>query len=227
MFEKILILGGTKEASELAEKLVTDGHDVTTSLAGRTKEPAPIVGKVRSGGFSSEHQNGAEGLADYLKEDRFTKLIDATHPFAKQISMNAIKAAKLTSMPLEIIKRQPWIKKTGDNWLEVASLEAAHDAIPAGARVFLAIGSQHINHFASRDDIFYLVRMVDEPDALPLPNHQLVIGRPGRTACEEKALIEQHAITHIVCRNSGGTGAYAKIEAARALKIPVIMIGQY
>ena len=225
--EKILILGGTREAANLAAELVAAGHDVTTSLAGRTAEPEPVAGKTRIGGFSGNGRSGTEGLADWLTENGFTRLIDATHPFAKQISENAETAARLTGIAFEQRTRQPWQKQPGDTWIEVASLEEARDAIPANARVLLALGSQHITPFATRPDVHFVIRMVDPP-AIPLPfaSHELVLGKPSSMVAEEKALLQRHGITHIVCRNSGGSGAYAKIEAARALGLPVIMVGQ-
>lgn len=223
--EKILILGGTKEAAELAAELVAAGHDVTTSLAGRTAEPEPVAGRVRTGGFSGGGRNGAEGLASWLTENGFTRLIDATHPFAKQISANAEAAARLTGITFERRTRRPWQKQPGDTWIEVGSLEEARDAIPAGASVLLALGSQHIAPFAERSDVHFVIRMVDLPtDPLPFANHELVLGKPPSGAAEERTLLERYGITHIVCRNSGGSGAYAKIEAARKLGLPVIMI---
>ena len=221
--ETVLILGGTKEAAALAAELVRDHPDwrVITSLAGRTKEPKPLAGEVRIGGFG-----GVEGLATYLLSEQITSLIDATHPFARQISANAKRAAELTGIPLDIRTRQPWKKQPGDNWLEVNSLEEARDALPANARVLLALGSQHIALFASRPDVHFFVRMVDTPDTpLELADYELVIGMPG-TVEEEEALLKRHGITHIVCRNSGGDGAYAKIEAAREGAVTVVVIAQ-
>jgi len=219
--DTILILGGTREAAELAKELVATHPDarVITSLAGRTKEPAPLDGEVRTGGFG-----GVAGLADYIRDNGVTRLIDATHPFARQISANAVEATGLTGVTLEIRTRKPWTKETGDDWTEVETLEAARDAIPPGARVLLALGSQHIGLFASRDDVHFVVRMIDRPETpLDLPDHALVLGRPGDTAAVEAMLMIAHSITHIVCRNSGGKAAYAKIEAARQLRLPVII----
>jgi precorrin-6A/cobalt-precorrin-6A reductase len=210
--ENILILGGTKEAAALAAELFAAHPDwrVITSLAGRTREPKPVAGEVRIGGFG-----GAAGLADYLRRENITRLIDATHPFAQQISANANRAAALTGIPLDTRTRPPWQKQPGDNWLEFTSLEEARDALPPGARVLLALGSKRIAPFAARADVHYVVRMVDAPEKpLALPDHELVIGMPGDVEAET-ALLRRHAITHIVCRNSGGDGAYAKIEAAR------------
>jgi precorrin-6A/cobalt-precorrin-6A reductase len=219
--ETVLILGGTKEAAVLAAELVRDQPNwrIITSLAGRTKEPLPLAGEVRIGGFG-----GTQGLADYLRREHITRLIDATHPFAQQISVNAKTAAELTGIPLEVRTRQPWQKQPGDLWIDVNSLEAARDAIPSGARVLLALGSQHIALFADRMDVHFVVRMVDPPEkALALPDHEMVIGMPG-TMDDETELLKLHEITHILCRNSGGAGAYAKIAAARALGLPAIVI---
>ncbi|MGB7334988.1 MAG: cobalt-precorrin-6A reductase [Salaquimonas sp.] len=218
--QKILILGGTKEAVVLAERLIDNGHDVTTSLAGRTKQPLPVKGNMRVGGFG-----GAEGLSAYLTTEAFDYFIDATHPFARKISKNALMAAELSGISLEIRTRAPWAKQDVDHWIEVPDLAAARDALPIGARVLLALGSQYIDGFKTRDDVFYLVRMVDAPQAeLPLPNHKLLLGKPSADWRDERAILTRHKITHIICRNSGGKGAYAKIEAARNLNLPVIII---
>lgn len=219
---KILILGGTKEAAELARELVDQGHDVTSSLAGRTKEPEPVQGNVRIGGFG-----GIEGLTKYLKENEIEKLIDCTHPFARQISSNAFEASKLAGVKLEVHTREPWHPQSGDQWIEVPNLEKARDVMPKNARVLLALGSQYIDLFSTRDDVFFLVRLVDKPQVqLTLPNHELVIGKPSTNWKDELDLLQANKITHILCRNSGGTGAYAKIEAARKFGIPVIMVSR-
>ncbi|MBC7281251.1 cobalt-precorrin-6A reductase [Hoeflea sp.] len=222
--ETILILGGTREAADLARELVAKHPQarIITSLAGRTREPAPLAGEVRTGGFG-----GVEGLADYIRANGVTRLVDATHPFARRISANAVEAARLTGVALDIRTREPWAKQPGDDWIEVDTLEAARDALPPRARVLLALGSQHIGLFSSREDVHFVVRMIDPPETpLDLPDHALVLGRPGDTAAVESMLLIAHSITHIVCRNSGGPAAYAKIEAARQLGIPVILVGR-
>ncbi|HMQ57303.1 MAG TPA: cobalt-precorrin-6A reductase, partial [Rhizobiaceae bacterium] len=203
------------------------GARIVTSLAGRTREPAPLAGETRIGGFG-----GAAGLAMYLRENAVTRLIDATHPVATQISANAVEAARITGVPLETRTRKAWTRQSGDIWIEVATLQEACAAIPfptpkRPVRVLLALGSQHIGVFASRDDVHFVVRMVDAPGhPLPFTRCTLITGKSGATVEAEVALLREHAITHVVCRNSGGAGAYAKIKAARHLGLPVIMIGR-
>jgi precorrin-6A/cobalt-precorrin-6A reductase len=222
MTEKILILGGTQEAVQLADRLIEAGHEVTLSLAGRTAEPLQTKAELRTGGFG-----GPEGLAEFLQENGYTRLVDATHPFAYRISENANQAAERTFIPFERLDRPPWGKRLGDNWTEFDSLEEARDALPAGARVFLALGSQHIAIFATREDIHFIVRMIDPPKTpLTLPSYEIVVSRPGITPESESDLFSQHQVTHLVCRNSGGERGYAKIEAARRLHLPVYMINR-
>lgn len=223
MSQTVVILGGTREAADLARKLVADHPDwrVITSLAGRTREPEPSAGEVRIGGFG-----GVGGLADFLKTENVTQLIDATHPFATQISANAVAAAEQAGVPLDVRVRPAWEPRPGDDWIGATSEADAAKRIPPGARVFLAVGSQHLEPFAARSDVFFVVRMIDKPaQPLPLKQHKLITGKPS-AATQEGALIREHAITYVVCRNSGGDEAYGKVEAARALDIPVIMIGR-
>ena len=128
-------------------------------------------------------------------------------------------------MPLQAVVRPPWQQVEGDDWRPVADIAQAVTTIPSGATCLLALGSQHIAPFRRRADVTFIVRMVDPPgEPLPLPSHRLVLGRPGATAEAEAELLRAHGVDCIVCRNSGGPGAYAKIAAARDLGLPVIMI---
>lgn len=218
--QKILILGGTAEARLLAERLVAEGHHVTTSLAGRTVDPILPAGAVRIGGFG-----GAEGLAVYLKTESFDRMIDATHPFARRISENAIKAAAISGVPLEQRLRPRWQKQPGDRWRSVATLEAAAEALPSGATVFLALGRQYLDAFVGRDDCRFVIRMVDAPETpLTLADYTLVLGKPASDPDREADIMTAHGVTHLVCRNSGGPAGYTKILAARRLALPVVML---
>ena len=218
--QKILILGGTAEARLLAAHLIEEGHIVTTSLAGRTVDPVLPEGEVRIGGFG-----GAEGLAAYLRDEKFDRMIDATHPFAKRISENAIKASAMSGIPLEQRLRPRWQKQPGDRWKSVATLEAAAEALPQAATVFLALGRQYLEAFIRRNDCRFVIRMVDPPESpLGFSDHMLVLGKPASDPDREADLFTAHGITHLVCRNSGGPAGYAKIIAARRLALPVILI---
>ncbi len=222
---KILILGGTRNARDLAVALSSKdksgkGLDITTSLAGRTTEPETTFGKIRIGGFG-----GATGLAEYLAEEDVHLLVDATHPFASRISQNALLASKSAGVKRLILNRSEWQIHPGDNWIDCDNLKEAADRLPAGAVAFLALGHQYLDRFAHRDDVKFIARMIDRPEYnMPLPNHRLIIARPSHIASEEADLFRLHNVTHLVSRNSGGRLVYAKIEATRSLQLPVLMI---
>jgi precorrin-6A/cobalt-precorrin-6A reductase len=218
----ILILGGTTEARALARELAARAHhSVTLSLAGRTKEPAPQGVPVRVGGFG-----GTAGLADYLKSASIDVLIDATHPYAAQISKNAARAAEQTNIPLLALRRPAWPRISDDDWTEVDDMESAVQALGAAPRrVFLALGRKELAPFERASQHHYLIRSVDPPAApLALPHACYITQRGPFVEFEERALLAQHAIEIIVARNSGGEAAYGKIAAARALCLPVIML---
>lgn len=219
----MLILGGTAEAKALAEQLAARG-DVTviTSLAGRTAQPMLPPGEVRIGGFG-----GAAGLTAYIRETGVTRIIDATHPFARRISENAIQAAAETGIALEHVVRPGWVSQRGDRWQEVSSLDEAARALPAGAIVFLALGRQYLDAFAARSDCRFVIRMVDAPaEPLPFADPVLILGKPSADPAREAELFAAHGITHLVCRNSGGASGYGKIAAAREMGLTVIILGR-
>ncbi|MDH2401087.1 cobalt-precorrin-6A reductase [Bradyrhizobium sp. SSUT18] len=219
---RALILGGTADASLLAAEIARAGIDAVYSYGGRTRAPADQPLPTRIGGFG-----GVSGLADYIRREDITHVIDATHPFAAGMSRNAVAACKDTGTPLIALERAPWTKAPGDNWIEIADVNAAVAALPeAAANVFLAIGRQHIAPFAAKPQHAYTLRFVDPPEA-PLPSAADVIVSRGPFTLEgELAMLRARAITWIIARNSGGDGARAKIDAARRLGLPVIMISR-
>ncbi|MCA6121442.1 cobalt-precorrin-6A reductase [Bradyrhizobium sp. WSM 1704] len=218
---RALILGGTTDANQLAAAIARAGIDAVYSYGGRTRAPAGQPLPTRIGGFG-----GIAGLVEYLRRERITHVIDATHPFAAEMSRNAVAACAQTGTPLLALERAAWIRTAGDNWIEVADVISAVAALPEHrANVFLAIGRQHVAPFGTRPQHAYTLRFVDPPDAtLPLPEADVIVSRGPFTLDDEVAMLRTRGIAWIVARNSGGTGARAKIDAARGLGIPVIMI---
>ncbi|WP_145110965.1 cobalt-precorrin-6A reductase [Cereibacter sediminicola] len=217
---RILLLGGTTEASRMARALAETGLPSVFSYAGRTAAPVAQPLPVRVGGFG-----GAEGLAAYIRAEGISHVIDTTHPFAAQMSRNAVEACDATGTALVALERAPWVAGPGDRWIRVPSVEAAAEALPeAPARVFLAIGRLHLAAFAGRPQHHYLLRLVDPPEALPLPQAQAVIARGPFTLAEDLDLLRRHGTEWIVAKNAGGEGARAKLDAARELGLPVVLI---
>jgi len=220
MSQNLLILGGTTEASALARALADRGVRATLSYAGRVAAPRAQPVATRTGGFG-----GAEGLAAYLRVERISHLIDATHPFAARISANAVAAARIAGTPLVALVRPPWTPGPGDRWTSAPDVAAAAMALAGPpVRVFLALGRLHLAAFASQPQHHYLLRLVDPPEAPPLPNVTVIVARGPFNAAADTALLHAHAIERVVAKNAGGAGAQAKLEAARALGLPVMLI---
>lgn len=219
---KALILGGTTEATTLAKRLA--GHpriDARVSLAGRTKNPVLPPLPTRIGGFG-----GVEGLAEYLRAEGIGAVIDATHPFADQISANAAAACGLAGVPLRLLTRPAWVAGPGDCWIGVQDMAAAALALRGlGDTVFLTIGRQEVAAFEAMPDKRYLIRAVDPPEPMPaLPRMSLILDRGPFTVEGELALMREQGVEAVVSKNSGGRATDAKLEAARALGLPVVMV---
>ncbi|MEZ5776867.1 MAG: cobalt-precorrin-6A reductase [Paracoccaceae bacterium] len=218
---RVLLLGGTTEAGLLARRFASDGVDAVYSYAGRTGSPTVQPLPTRVGGFG-----GVTGLAAYLEAEAVAYVVDATHPFAEGMSRNAIEACALTGTRLCSFVRPPWVRGPGDDWHPVPDLSAAVAALPDHpARVFLAIGRQNLRVFAAKPRHHYLLRLVDPFEGpLPLADAEAVIARGPFSETGDRELLQRHRIDLIVAKNSGGDGARAKLDAARTLGIPVILI---
>jgi precorrin-6A/cobalt-precorrin-6A reductase len=216
---RILILGGTGEARELAAELVAAGVDVLSSLAGRVREPRLPDGPVRVGGFG-----GAEGLATFLRAEGITYVVDATHPFAGTITVNAAAAAAQAGVPLLVLRRPEW--EADPSWDVVADIGAAAAAVRAwpGESVFLTTGRRDLEIFAADDRHRFLVRAVDPPDGPVPPQMTLVLDRGPYTVEGETALMRGHGVGLLVTKNSGGPMTAAKLTAARDLGVQVLMV---
>lgn len=220
----LLILGGTGEAAALARGALArfgDRMAVTTALAGRTRNPGPIPGMVRIGGFG-----GAAGLADYLIAHGVDRLVDATHPFAATISRAARLGAERVGVPRLCLARPPWRRHPLDRWIEVETIDAAATLVGrVGKRALLTVGAGAVPAFSRATDVGFVVRLIDPPpQSLPLARHEIVLGRGPFSVAGERHLLQHHAIDVVVCKASGGAATEAKLIAARELGLPVIMV---
>jgi precorrin-6A/cobalt-precorrin-6A reductase len=218
---RILILGGTGEARELAAALVTAGTDVLSSLAGRVRDPRLPEGPVRIGGFG-----GTDGLAAFLEAEGITAIVDATHPFASGITANAAQAAVAAGVPLLVLRRPEW--DAGPAWHAVSDIRAAAAAVRdwPGEEVFLTTGRRDLAAFAEDDAHRFLVRTVDPPEG-PVPGRMtLIMDRGPYTVDGETALMREHGVGLLVTKNSGGPMTAAKLQAARDLGVQVVMVAR-
>lgn len=219
---RVLVLGGTAEARALARALDERGFDLVSSLAGRVSNPALPVGQVRIGGFG-----GVDGLARYLRGERITQVVDATHPFAATITQHAAAACATTGTPLLVLRRPGWRNHWHNPWWHVPSVGAAaellNDCGPSGT-VFVTTGRRDLAEYAADTRHRFLVRTVDPPEGPVPPAMTLVLDRGPYTVPGELALMREHGVSVLVTKNSGGRLTQAKLEAAGELGIPVVMV---
>ena len=219
--DRILILGGTRDARDAAAALTTRGYAVVTSLAGVTEQPLLPAGELRVGGFG-----GVDGMSKYLVADTISVVVDATHPFAARISQHAHEACLRTGVPLLRLERPAWQPAPEDAWTIVSSPEEAAMALPSGARVLLTTGRKDLAHFFNRADISGIARMIEAPPLEPPPNWRVLRQRPPFSVAGEASLLAANGITHLVSKNAGGSATEAKLTAARDAGIPVILIAR-
>lgn len=229
---RVLVLGGTGEARELAGRLVEVGVEVVSSLAGRTVEARLPVGEVRRGGFG-----GVEGLAQWLRDgdNPVDAVVDATHPFAATMTEHAVAATRQVGVPFLVLRRPGWTRSSpspshrpgqgtpGDRWHWADSLDSAAQLLPSlGERVFLTIGRQGLKTFANTG-LWTLARCVDPPE--PLPTWcTLILDRGPYDVDSERTVLRDHHIDVLVTKDSGGPQTSAKLTAARELGVPVVLI---
>jgi precorrin-6A/cobalt-precorrin-6A reductase len=212
-----LILGGTAEARALAKALVDEGTQVVSSLAGRVRDPALPVGEVRIGGFG-----GAAGLAAWVREHGVAVVVDATHPFASTMTAHAVEAAGAVDVPLVVLRRPGWPPEPG--WVWADSVADAAASLPTlGKRVFLTTGRTSLAAFAGLE-LDFVVRCVDPPTG-PMPRRvQVLLSRGPFTVDGERALLREHGIDVLVTKDSGGSLTSAKLAAARAEGVQVLVV---
>jgi precorrin-6A/cobalt-precorrin-6A reductase len=222
--KKVLILGGTGEAAELAKRLdfeTSDAVEIITSFAGRTDNPPQLPGRVISGGFG-----GIRGLTDFIASERISLLIDATHPFAETVSDNAYIASTATNTQRTSLIRPEWSLPPDAKWVEVDDMQAASEAIGAFAtRTFLTTGTRGLEAFSDHTEMWFLVRMIANPvDFIPLHNHHIITARPPHSLEAERRLLVEHRIDCLVSKHAGGEATVAKIITALEADIPIILI---
>ena len=219
---RLLVLGGTGDAIALAARAAElPGLAVVSSLAGRTRNPRTPAGELRIGGFG-----GADGLADYLRREKIDLVVDATHPFAARITVNAVAACARAQLSLVALRRPEWRPGPDDHWVEVATVaEAAEAAGTHGRRIFVTVGGGEIGPFERRPDLWLLVRLIEAADDPPeIADGEIIVARGPFDVVDEKRLMTGHRIDCVATKNAGGDATYAKIAAARALDLPVIMV---
>ncbi|WP_120501101.1 cobalt-precorrin-6A reductase [Roseovarius sp. EL26] len=216
----LLLLAGTSQAQKIATQLAAQGQDAIASLAGVTRAPKAMGIPTRIGGFG-----GQESFTNYLSENKITAVLDATHPFASNISERSWRICQEQNIPYCQLSRPGWEPQTGDHWTFIDHEEEAVQHIQAGSVVFLATGRQTLTRFENLSDCRLICRQIDPPDGpFPFKNGEFRIGRPPFSVEEEINLFKDLRVNWLVVKNAGGQASYSKLEAARELDIKVAII---
>ena len=219
--QKILLLGGTADARIIADRLAeTPNLIAEMSLAGVLSKPPKMALPLRIGGFG-----GIDGLVQYIHDHGITLLIDATHPYAAQMSHHAVMACQKTGIRRLTLWRPPWEAEKEDDWHGFDGWPELINAVPKGARVFMAAGQDGMKALPLTPEFSVVARALAKPEDLP-DYVEMIKDLPGKTEDAEADLFQQHQISHIICKNSGGTSSQAKLLAARTLRLPVLMINR-
>ena len=213
--KRILLLGGVTEALAIARTL---GPQHIYSLAGIGRVPTDLRCQVRVGGYG-----GAAGLAQFIREQGIDLLLDATHPYAAQISANAAQAARLCTIPCWALRRPAWQPQPGDDWREVSDWAGLIEALKPFQRPLFTLGREPLQHL---DEIpagqFWTLRALD---VYPGNERSEVIGARGPFLIEdERALFERRRIDVLISKNSGSSATEPKLQVARERGIPVVVL---
>ena len=223
---RVLLLAGSTEATAVARLLAAEQPDmaIAVSFAGRTSTRAALPASVteRVGGFG-----GVTGLSSYLIAQRIYAVIDATHPFARQMPFHAEAACAAVRVPLLRVVRPPWASQAGDQWLHASDMRAAAQAVrhSSAMRVLLTIGRQELAPFGQCPQRL-LARCIDLPEVDVLPAAEILLARGPFTMDDELELLRRREIDLMVAKNSGGCATRAKVDAARELGIPIVMVAR-
>lgn len=221
---RLLILGGTGEAATLAETVHTQFSgrlDVIYSMAGRTKPIRDFVTAVKVGGFG-----GGVGLANYISSENIKLLIDATHPFAKNISANAYDACLSTSTARLTLTRPPWDLPQGTKFFEADDMKHAALILAGFAKkVLVTTGQSNLNELKKLTDIRFFIRVMEKAsEKAAAENYTFIDGLPPFSLDEELAIMEKYNIDSLLTKQSGGTATVNKIIAAIRRHIPIVLI---
>lgn len=216
----VLLLAGTGEAKDIARGLAEAGIDAIASLAGATRTPKRLAIETRVGGFG-----GADGFAAYLREAGITAVLDATHPFASDMTNRSARICADLGLPYLLFLRPAWEPGPGDQWTMIDREEDAAAHIKPGHTAFLGTGRQTLDRFANLKDVVVICRQIDPPTGpFPFPGGRFLVGRPPFPIEDEIALFRELGVDWLVVKNAGGARSRSKLDAAQRLGLPVLMI---
>lgn len=227
----IWVYSGTSDGNALARELAGPSSPVVVSTASEyggdiAKEHCPQV-TVCAGRL------GIDARRRVMRASHARAIVDATHPYAQQISRQLIELAGELAIPYVRFER-PGTTDTGASLLCDTAAEAAEWAIRVGRRIFLATGSKDLPTFLEAPGAHereWFVRLTPEPAlirravALGIRRDRIVAMQGPFSRSFNRAVWSDQRIDCVVTKDSGEAGGFsAKIEAAASLDIPVVVI---
>ncbi|MDK2565024.1 cobalt-precorrin-6A reductase [Romboutsia sedimentorum] len=229
----ILVLGGTSDSLDICDKINKYKNlsyilSVTTSYGENlaTKHAKKVIN-----GRLSETE-----MMDFINENNIKKIIDATHPYAIEVSKNAIKCAKQKNIDYLRYERKSLIEQiTYKNKYIVSNIEeACKIARQKGKNIFIGTGSKNLPQIVECIPDRNLIARV-------LPTTEVILGceKLGLNADNIIAMkgpfsqnineefYKHYNIDIVITKESGIAGGFLeKVDACESLDIPVIIISR-
>ena len=231
MTRKIFLIAGTQDGRELAELLLNRGFDVTASVV---SDYGRKLLSTCAGIKINDKPLDEDELEKILRGEKFNFLVDASHPYAKNISANAISAAQAAQVAYIRYERAA-IDFAYEKIFTVDSYEAAAiKAAELGKNIYLTTGSRNLKIFVDllRDcnltvRILPTAEVLTQCETLGLSPKQIVAMQGPFSTALNVELFKHAGAEVIVTKNSGQIGgADTKLAAAKILNLPVVMINR-
>ncbi len=227
----ILVLAGTKDGRELITLLSAAGYQVMASVFseyGRELITQTNV-LIQAGPLDTD------GLKELIAKHKIALVVDASHPYAVNVSHNAMQACHSAGIPYLRYERKMAILPAYEKLHIVHDYTAAAEvAATLGKIIFLTTGSRHLKTFKSAAclrDHRLIARILPEPSVIAECSDlgftpQDIVALQGPFSHElNMALFKEYGAEVIVTKNSGQVGGSdTKISAAMALDLSLVII---
>lgn len=228
---KVIIFGGTSEGRMLSECLCRNkiAHTlcVATDYGEEVLEPSEYA-HVLQGRLDTQQ------MADLIQSEQCLVVVDATHPYAVEVSKNIRKACEMTEMKyLRFLRAEEAVIDVKNDVIVSSAAEAAAYLDGQEGAIFLTTGSKELPAFTAG------IHETERLFVRVLPSVQVVascreLGLEGKQICamqgpfsEEmnRALLQQTKASWLVTKDTGITGGFPeKVRAARSLGVRLVII---
>lgn len=224
------LFSGTSDGNQIAKDLIAKNWVLKVFVA--TPYGRNVAAQILPLEMIQAGRLTVDEIFESGRIDAPEKVIDATHPFAMEISKNLMEFCRVTEIPY-IRYERPEESIEGHNVYFVENVEqAAEKAKTIGRQILLTLGSKNIDPFLSEEFLGRIsIRMLPDPQLIQdllskgvSPDRIIAIQGPFSISLN-KAMMVDRSIDCLVTKSSGKEGGVKdKIAAARELDISVIVI---